>query len=1121
MIRGILGNPGASCWRLWFSVAAILLLAGWPERVRGQEAAVVEAVAQAVDQPSTDESTDDSEEVDTIVSSDANELTIDDLKQQLDKLPAPTKDAPATREYNDLQSALDQLNQEKDWQDKLAKLKQSMAAKTSYDSDLAKAKQDADSLKSTPLPETSEDSENALKALAPQLDEVNERVKDLSGLLSNAPQRRLEQTQRLNALKSEMNDLKTSAQGTDTAAILAKAKLQSASAESDFLDLSIASTDARKSSLSMELEIAKTRQASLKERNDLLSANLKKLRAADLKKQEAAMRESARKAAMQSPALQALAARNEDLLQRRKDLNQYLNQIGHRYEHYQEQSEWIKKQLSEIQERVSISGFSQTAATIMLKELRRLPHVKELEDEQDELEEEVRATQLELYDLPQDLNDSLSAEQQFVALGIELTKDELAWVKEHEDLDVQQQLLQQSREIVSGLRKDANAYFEALLATDSEILATMQATDDFRSYASENILWIPSRDVMSTKDVTSLPGLVGTALDEFTSLLDVVVKGPVLRTVAFVLILGLLTTLTRYWVKVTQVERQLPASIDKIGRTLRLVVFEVFVALLPMTVLYLLAWVLDDPQLNGSLSSALEFTAHTVATATFFLTLLYRITRINGLGQNHLRWPRFVCVRINMAVKRFLVPALLCAFVSILLDNYAQFIDTISGTRIVLLPSFILSLLALHTVFSPKYGILSKGDTVWTRTPSLRWGLYLFLMSWQLFLCTLVVSGYMLGAVMLWGHTFRTLWLLALVFILKGLVELYLEIQQFNAHKQERAELASGQLAAAQEKFDFELDDSMKQVISFVQWMFILLGVSAIWADAFPSMRKLGSHPLITFHDEPFLTLGQGGMLVLCVVTTVMLARSLPRLFEIIILRRIASIDPGSRHAFSTLIAYLVVVIGVIWASQILLIEWGNIQWLVAAISVGLGFGMQEIFGNLVAGIILLFERPIRVGDIITIGQTTGKVTRIQMRGTTIMEWDRRELIVPNKEFVTGQLTNWTLSDTLTRLTLNVGVAYGSEITKVKELLLEVIRKDPRVLEDPAPAAFFKQFGESSLDFLAFAYLGTLDDRLGVTSDLQQGIYEALSAADIKIPLPQRDIHIVDGPVDWPSKKTG
>ncbi|GHC09565.1 mechanosensitive ion channel domain-containing protein [Cerasicoccus arenae] len=1056
-----------------------------------------------------------------IVNSETNVLTVEEVKQLLEKLPQPTADAPATHDYTNLQAALEALNAEASWNAKVTQLEKNSGLSQNLDTDLTTANTESADLAKATLPTTSEEVENALKTLSPKLREVNDSVKELSGLLSSAPQRRLQQTQRLNELKQLINDPKNQATGTDPEAMAAEAKMQAWQAESDFLELSIAAADTRKVSLSKQLEIAKIRQAAMTDWNNRLTVQIKQLRSDDLKQQEEALRETSRNAAMKSPVLQKLAKSNQELLKRSKELNQYLERIGQRHKYFEYRAEWINKQLAEIKKRVEISGFSQAAATIMLKELGELPKLGKLEDEQDELEEEVRATQLELFDLPDELNESQSPEAQLSALGIELDEKEVKWLRTHEDLDVLQDLLKQSRENIAGLKSDANNYFEILLATDTEIIATMQATEQFRDYASENILWIPSRDIMSTRDVSSLPGLMGNVVHEFTAIIDTIIKGPVLRTLAFALVFGVFFMITRRWSQLTQQERQLPASLSKYGRTVKLLIFELYIASLPLAFLHLISWVLDDPKLNGNLSNAIAVTTTAVTPAIFFVVLLYRITRPNGLGQNHLRWPRTSCFQINKAIRWFLGPALCLGIFSVILDNYGDYINYFSGSRVFLLPSFILCLLALHVIFSPGKGILSRGYGMLSSSIGLRWVIYLLLMGWQSFLSVLVISGYMLGAVMLWGHTFRTFWLLAAVLIIKGLAELYLEIQQWNAHQQEKEELAAGQIAEMSEPNGFQLDESTRQVMSFLQWILILVGLSAIWADAFPSLQKLGSFSLLTFNGEPFISLGQTSMLIICLVTTVMLARSLPRLFEILILRRLGSIDPGSRHAFSTLVAYIVVIIGVIWASKILEIEWGNIQWLIAAISVGLGFGMQEIFGNLVAGIILLFERPIRVGDIVTVGETTGKVTRIQMRGTTIMEWDRRELIVPNKEFVTGQLTNWTLSDTLTRITLNVGVAYGSDISQVKQLILEVIEKDERVLEDPAPAVFFKEFGESSLLFLGFAYLGTLDGRLAVSSDLQQGIYESMNAAGIKIPLPQRDLHIVDGPAGlFPTEET-
>ena len=155
--------------------------------------------------------------------------------------------------------------------------------------------------------------------------------------------------------------------------------------------------------------------------------------------------------------------------------------------------------------------------------------------------------------------------------------------------------------------------------------------------------------------------------------------------------------------------------------------------------------------------------------------------------------------------------------------------------------------------------------------------------------------------------------------------------------------------------------------------------------------------------------------------------------------------------------------------------------WIAAALSVGLGFGLQEVVANFVSGLILLFERPIRVGDIVTIGGVDGVVTRIRIRATTISNWDKKEFIVPNKEFITGTLMNWTLSSPMTRLVFPVGVAYGSDIQKVQELLLNIARKQPEVLKEPEPAAVFELFADSCLKFSLRCYLPRPEMRLEVT----------------------------------------
>ena len=179
-----------------------------------------------------------------------------------------------------------------------------------------------------------------------------------------------------------------------------------------------------------------------------------------------------------------------------------------------------------------------------------------------------------------------------------------------------------------------------------------------------------------------------------------------------------------------------------------------------------------------------------------------------------------------------------------------------------------------------------------------------------------------------------------------------------------------------------------------------------------------------------------------------------------------------------------------------------------AALSVGLGFGLQEIVANFISGIILLFEQPIRVGDVVTVEDTTGTVSRIRIRATTIVNWERQELVIPNKSFITGRLINWTLSDTINRLTITVGVDYDSDTEKAMALIREAAAAHPKVLTDPAPRITFEGFGDNALTLVLRAYLNDIDARLATITELHQAILLKFRAAGIPIAFPQRDVHL-------------
>ncbi len=255
------------------------------------------------------------------------------------------------------------------------------------------------------------------------------------------------------------------------------------------------------------------------------------------------------------------------------------------------------------------------------------------------------------------------------------------------------------------------------------------------------------------------------------------------------------------------------------------------------------------------------------------------------------------------------------------------------------------------------------------------------------------------------------------------------------------------------------------------------------------------------------LTLADLGLVILIFVITWVLFRNLPGLVEIIVLQRLP-LDSGSRYALSTVLRYTIAIIGVLIASSVLGLSWSNIQWLAAALTFGLAFGLQEIFANFISGLIILAERPIRIGDTVTVGGVTGSVARIRMRATTIVDWDRKELVIPNKTFITGDIINWTLSDPVLRVIIPVGVSYGSDVDKVEQMLMKVASECPLVLDEPTPRVLFDGFGDSTLNFELRVYIGSIDDWFPVRHRLHNMITKTFREAEIEIAFPQRDLHI-------------
>jgi len=306
----------------------------------------------------------------------------------------------------------------------------------------------------------------------------------------------------------------------------------------------------------------------------------------------------------------------------------------------------------------------------------------------------------------------------------------------------------------------------------------------------------------------------------------------------------------------------------------------------------------------------------------------------------------------------------------------------------------------------------------------------------------------------------------------------------------------------------------------------MLFGLWFLWADLVPAIGvldtiQLWSHTVTRtvqatapdgtpqFHTEDRvepITLASLLVAIIIGFMTYVLVRNLPGLLEISLYRRLGT-GPGERYAYTTLTQYAITVTGGVVAFNEIGIDWSKVQWLVAAVGLGLGFGLQEIFANFVSGVIILFERPMRVGDQVVIGNLTGTVTRIRIRATWLVGGDRKEIVVPNKQFVTNNLINASLSDPTIRVDIPVAIAYGSDTEIAMRELLAVAEANERVLGDPKPNVMFLGFGDNGLNFALRAYSDVSNgDR--VQHELGLAVDRAFREAGIERPFPQRDLHI-------------
>lgn len=308
-----------------------------------------------------------------------------------------------------------------------------------------------------------------------------------------------------------------------------------------------------------------------------------------------------------------------------------------------------------------------------------------------------------------------------------------------------------------------------------------------------------------------------------------------------------------------------------------------------------------------------------------------------------------------------------------------------------------------------------------------------------------------------------------------------------------------------------DLDTISSQSLALVRsilTMIALVSVVALWSEihsAFSFLENIHLWDVTTTvqgveSNQP-ITLGALLIAIIVFIITAQLVRNMPALLELAILQHL-ELTPGSGFAITTITKYILMFIGCTVAFSFMGVEWSKLQWLIAALGVGLGFGLQEIFANFVSGLFILFEKPIRIGDMVTIRDLTGTITKINTRATTILDWDRKEIIMPNKAFITEQFVNWSLSDSITRIVTTVPAEIDADPGLVTDILKEAAEKCSLVLETPAPEAFLIDIHQGIQIFELRVFAGEMSNRMPLRHELHQLIMLGYQKHGLKLPFP-------------------
>ncbi len=765
-----------------------------------------------------------------------------------------------------------------------------------------------------------------------------------------------------------------------------------------------------------------------------------------------------------------------------------------------------------LEEQISVLKGSLLLAKILYQQKQALPHL----DLDNNLADEIADIRLYQFELNQQ-RDQLSNPQGYVDGLLAQQPPEQVTPELRTTLT---DLVGTRAELLDRLSRELNTLLNESITLQLNQKQLQETSQALRNTLDEQMFWIPSNKPLDLNWLKAAPHLLERQLIEMPwgagvrELGEGLVDRPWLF-LPLLLVIGALLWKRRYlYAKLNEInldvghfkrDSQLHTPLALLLTVLLALPVSLFLALGGFALL------IDARGQNATLGAALM----EMAQAWMVFYTLYRILAPGGIAELHFHWDRPQVAFLRSQIRRLggVVMALV-AIVTVAEHQPAALADDIIGV-IVVLSCYALMTLVLSNL------LLAEPMREQTSPFRLLIGVAFTLL--PLAFIVAVGFGYYYTSLKLTDRLINTLYLLILLLLVEaafvrglGVAARRLAYHRVLAKRQAQTkENAEGEEVAVEEP-TLDIEQVNQQSLRLIR--LALLGVFIaclylVWADLISVLAYLDQVTLYQYSSGtgdaatqvPISLLDVLGALIIAGITTA-LARNLPGLLEVLVLSRL-KLAQGSAYATTTLLSYAIAGLGFVMALSTLGVSWDKLQWLVAALSVGIGFGMQAIFANFISGLILLFERPVRIGDLVTIGTVTGTVNRIRIRATHITDSDRKEVIVPNQTFLTSQLINWTLTDTVTRIVLVYSVNRGADLELVRKLLLQATQENSRVLRDPAPTVQLKTYGASALEHELKVYVRELGDRGLATDELNRRIDQLFQEHEINISsVPKMDV---------------